>query len=58
MPTFTCQPNFAHGDSPQPDLHPTAMSYDIDMAYEYIKDLGFALIAQGLEVAVIKKTEA
>lgn len=43
MSTFTFQPDFARDASPQPDLHPTAMPYNIDMAYEYIKELGFAL---------------
>ena len=54
MPTFTFQPDFARDASPQPDLHPTAMPYDIDMAYEYIKELGFALIAQDIEPAVLQ----
>ncbi len=54
MPTFTFQPDFARDDSPQPDLHPTAMPYDIDMAYEYIKESGFALIEQDIEPAVLQ----
>ena len=54
MPTFTFQPDFARDDSPQPDLHPTAMPYDTDMAYEYIKESGFALIEQDIEPAVIQ----
>ncbi len=54
MPTFTFQPDFTRDDSPQPDLHPNAMPYDIDMAYEYIKELGFVLIEQDIEPAVIQ----
>lgn len=54
MPTFTFQPDFARDDSPQPDLHPNAMPYDLDMAYQHIKELGFALIEQGIEPAAIQ----
>ena len=54
MPTFTFQPDFARDASPQPDLHPNAMPYDIEMAYEYIKESGFALIEQDIEPAVLQ----
>ena len=54
MPTFTFQPYFTRDDSPQPDLHPTAMPYDIDRVYQYIKESGFALIEQDIEPAVLQ----
>lgn len=54
MPTFTFQADFARDSSPQPDLHPNAMSYDTNMAYQYIKESGFALIEQNIEPAVLQ----
>lgn len=54
MPTFTFQPGFARDASPQPDLHPNAMPYDKNKAYQYIKESGFALIEQAIEPAVIQ----
>ncbi|MDY3306962.1 molybdenum cofactor biosynthesis protein MoaE [Psychrobacter sanguinis] len=54
MSTPVFQPDFKRDNSYQPDLHPTAIPYDRDRAYQYIKESGFALIQQAIEPAVLE----